>query len=274
MNTKTLRLICCLALIFPVIATAQKNVQSAFDAILKCKDAEISRNLTLDKDPETNVKTGQCNAYHFELPANKINLVNDVVSALDKDSDKAYSIEQGSTKSRRKEVFLAVGDGSSSGFQISKPGYKYIYALFMAPKTEDPDGKYRYAYGINYRKDGDKIKGTLVITYATTLKYRQQREREVFKNYSGSGIKIYTSQKSWFEELMSYLQAMSTENSQTRISLATKAYTLIQNVSKYPDATEQDKDTAREVLKAMISDRKYSDPVLNRLLTQSLASLK
>lgn len=76
---------------------------------------------------------------------------------------------------------------------------------------------------------------------------------------------------------MSYLQTMTSANSQTRIALASKAYMLIRDASQYPDysdVSKSDKDTVREILKGMISDKKYSETVLNELLNQCLVNLK
>lgn len=267
--------------IMPLATVAQTNVKAAFDAIIKCPEAKITESHQLEKDPMTNIKTGQCDIYNFILPADKINLVKNAVSAFNKDSEMAYSINQGNVMSDSYVVSLAVGDGSSSGVIISEPERDYIYATFLAPLSESPEGNYRYAYGMNYKEEKGKIEGKLIVTYATTLDYRQKKAREqqfdILRNLSGENAVFTTGnsqQQEWFSTLMSYFQSMTSANSQTRIALATKAYKLIRDADKYPEVTESDKNTVREILRAMISDKKYSETVLNQLLNQCLVILK
>lgn len=280
MKTTLLRLSSLVIAIIPLATAAQTNIKAAFDAIIKCPEARITESHTFDKDPSTNVKTGQSDVYRFVLPANKIKLVENVITAFDKDSRLAYSINRGTTVNTESDVNLAIGDGSSS-VTVTDPGCDYLYSLYLPSQSEDPEGKYRYAYGINWKEKNGNVAGKLIVTYATTLKHRQQVERnrqfEVLRMYSnGSDVvpSIDSQQQTWFETLMSYFQSMSWENSKTRIALATKAYKVICDVSKYPEVTSTDKATIREILEGMISDDKYSETILNRLLRQCLFSIK
>lgn len=278
MKTSIIRLLSLLLAAIPMIAAAQNNIKSAFNDIIKCPEAQITETHSLEKDPTTGVKIGQSDVYSFVLPANKENLIKKVFSAFDKDTDMAYSINRGKNEKNDRKINLAVGDGDGDGVHINSQGYDYIYSLFLAPTAENSEGIYRYAYGINYKKDGGKLIGKLVITYATTLNYRQQmaqkKQYNVLRNLSNGSYVITDSQKSWFETLMSYFQSMTSANSQTRIALATKAYNVIRDTSKYPDVTDTDKDAVREILKGMIADKKYSETVLNKLLNQCLVSIK
>ena len=287
MKTHFARLLGLVLAVVPLAVTAQTNVKAAFEAITKSPDAQISVTNRLEKDPETKQKSGQCDVYDFVLPKQKINLINKVFSAFDKDSQMAYSINRGKTLKKGDKIEVAVGDGSQSSVRINEDGSEYIYALFLAPKSEDSDGKYRYAYALSYKESGSNIVGKLVVTYATTLKYRQQRQEErrmkVLNSngatvVSNDGAYIISSNSSthqgWFDTLMSYLQGMSSASPQARVALATKTYKLIRDTNKYSDVKPSDKETAREILKVMISDEKYSDSVLNTLLNQCLIGLK
>ena len=147
MKTTLVRLISLMLVIMPMAAVAQTNVKSAFDAIIKCKDAKITEFHNLDKDPLTGVKAGQCDIYDFVLPANKLNLVKNVISAFGKDNQEAYSINSGVASAKDREMILAVGDATGSGVRVNDPEREYIYALFLPSKAEDPDGIHRYAYG-------------------------------------------------------------------------------------------------------------------------------
>lgn len=268
--------------LMPIMAAAQNNIKSAFDAIIKCPDARITESHTLEKDPTTGIKSGQSDIYRFELPSNKAKLIDKVFSAFDKDLEKAYSVNRGNSDNLEREIVLAVGNGETDGVLISDPNCEYVYSLFLAPPAEDSKGIYRYAYGISFKEKGGKLTGKLVITYATTLKHRQQlaqqRQNDMFRNLSNGAYVInsgnVTTQQSWFDSLMSYFQGMTSANSQTRIALATKAYKVIHDTSKYPDVTDADKSTIREILKAMIADKEYSETVLNKLLHQCLNGIK
>lgn len=90
MKTSLFRLLAILLALMPIGVVAQTNIQSAFDAIIKCPDAQITERHTLDKDPVTLVKTGQADIYRFVLPAGKAKLIKNVVSAFEKDSQTAY----------------------------------------------------------------------------------------------------------------------------------------------------------------------------------------
>lgn len=268
------KLIAVIAILLAAVtaASAQQNIKSAFDAIIKCSDAKISRAQTLDQDPQTGIKSGESDVYTFTLPASKMNLVNKVLDAFRKDDSKAYSINSGKATKQSSRIRLAVGDGSGPGVSVNPVDYDYIYALFLAPRPENPDGIYRYAYAFNYRRQKDTIEGHLIITYATTLKHRQEA-------LTGRRVTIVSSsskaEAEWFDEVMNYVQAMPGVGAQSRISLASRIYSLAKNAGKYPNVTEGDKNTVREVLKVLINDSKYSsDPILRKLLQQSLVELK
>lgn len=282
MKTSVIRLLSLMFVAIPTMAAAQNNIKSAFESIIKCPEAQITESHTLEKDPSTGVKTGQSDIYRFVLPAGKADLLEKVVSAFDKDAEMAYSVNRGKTVNTERDIILTVGNSGNDGVHINSPDCEYIYSLFLAPRSEDSNGIYRYAYGMNCKeKDGELI-GKLVITYSTTLKYRQQetleRQYNVLRNFSNgtnsTTLNVFSSQKSWFDTLMSYFQSMTSANSQTRIALASKAYKVIRDTSKYTDVTEADKDAIREILKGMISDKKYSETVLNRLLNKCLTGIK
>lgn len=285
MKTTVTRLVCLIIAIAPLSGMAQSHIKSAFEAIIKCPEAQISETHSLDKDPDTNIKSGQCDIYNFVLPADKMKLINNVFSAFEKDNSAAYGCYRGKRSKGDALINTAVGDGTGTGITINDPDCEYVYALFLAPKSETHPGKnqiYRYAYAMNFKESGNKIKGKLVITYATTLKYRQQvaqekRQQSSRTVSSHNGLTVLQGsslQQSWFDILMSYFQTLSSAKEQTRIALATKAYKHISNMAKYPEVTDADKTAAREILKALIADPEYSETVLNKLLQQCLNSIK
>lgn len=279
MKTSQIRLLSLLLAVVPLMAAAQSNIKSAFDAIIKCPQAQISESHTLDKDPSTGMKTGQSDVYRFVLPTSKEKLLDKVLEAFDKDIEKAYSVKRGKTTRSEGQIGLAIGNGESSEL-VNCPDCEYIYSLFLAPQAEDPDGIHRYGYAMSFKEEGSQLVGKLVVTYATTLKYRQElaqkQQYNVLRNLSNGTYVINgnTDQQLWFDDVMGYLQAMDSANSKRRITYARNAYKVIRNVSKYSDVTEGDKEAIRVILKAMIADKKYSETVLNGLLQQCLAGIQ
>ena len=74
---------------------------------------------------------------------------------------------------------------------------------------------------------------------------------------------------------MNCLQKMRISDPTQRMRLASKVYSLIRDSSKYQDVTDADKDTIREVLKAMLTEKEYySNPVVYSLLNRCLITLK
>ena len=280
MKNSAMWLLCLILSAMPMPAAAQSNIQSAFNALIKSPDVQITESHVLEKDPDTDKKISQCDVYDFVLPADQFKLIKNIVNAIDKDSQHAYGLYSGRITPSDQDITLAVGDGNGKNdVSLTDLGGDYSYAAFLAPKSEDPEGIYRYAYGISYKqsKNNDDIMGRIVVTYATTLKYRQQaaveQQQDQWKMFNKLN-KEMSEQDSWFDMLMSYFQSMSEATSKTRIALATKAFKVIRDTSKYPEVTPADKDAIREILKVMVSDRKYSESVLNKLLNQCLVELK
>lgn len=262
--------------VIPMLATAQDNIKSAFDAIIKCPKAKVTESHTLDRDVNSRVKTGQADVYNFSLPANKIKLIDIVISAFNKDADNSYSFNRGiySSGSGEQIVSLAIGNENYKGVRIMDDDCNYMYALFLAPESDDPKGNHRYAYAMSYREENNKIVGKLVVTYATTLKYRMQGSNNSMASFN-KVLELDTKDKTWFEKFMSYAQSMSSASEKTRLSLAKNMYLLIGYTDKYKDVTLDDKTTVRKILQTMLLDSKYtSDSILKTLLEQCLARLK
>lgn len=283
MKTMVFRLICILALLAPVTSASQTNIKSAFDAIIKCPKAEITESHSMQKDRETNQKSGQDDIYRFILPADRFDLVKNVMAAFEKDMESAYMVKKGKNTGNEIKIQLYSAESTPQGLyviSIDDPGCDYIYELFAPSKSEDPDGTHRYAYGFNYKEEDGKIKGKVVINYATTAEYRQQVQQEAereknlkwlvdmgeIKNGSSESV----SQQSWFEQVMACVNGIEDASRKPRrIALATKAYNLIKDYRKYSDVTIQDRRTLINIFKVLIQNKEIAgDPVLIELLRE------
>lgn len=171
-------------LMLPLALQAQENIKKAFDTLIKDNQAKVSETHKLDKDPETGKKEGQLDVYEFTIPYFKNMLVKNIENAFEKDSGKAYSINSGTPGSSGYPYnSLAVG-GSSSYMIGTIKGSRYIYALFLDPM--DKEKIHRYAYVMEWKEDESQIRGKLVVSYATTLKYRKQQEEREFWGQNNS----------------------------------------------------------------------------------------
>ncbi len=278
MKRIAIRLICLLAAIAPIAASAQSNIKAAFDAIINCKEAEISDYHYSGKDPKTQLKSGQDDVYNFVLPANKKKLISNVLEAFSKDENAAYLTKKGKNTGTKNQNLIH-SEETTSGIPIDDSGYNYIYELFAASKAEDPKGIHRYAYGFNYKEEDGVIKGKILINYATTATYRQQAERERKLEWLTDMDKVNKkannddSEQSWFEQVMACINGLKDANEKTRIALATRAYKLIGNMEDY-DVSPQDKNTIKRMFEITLSNPAYKDPILYELLKQCQEGIK
>ena len=267
MKKQVFQLLCLLIAISPMVASAQSNIKSAFDAIIKCPQAEISETRSLEKNPETNVKTGQSEVYRFTLPSSKMSLIKNAIAAFDKDSKFAYSLQSGHAKKKDPKISCAVGNGEGTGITINDPDCEYYYELFLAPKSEDPEGIYRYAYALNYKEVDGKIEGKLIITYATTLMYRQSP-----KVYNAPNINR-NDDGNKLEKLLYYIGLIK-EESTSDIIYATKAYQIANNLEKNMTLSDRDKKLVREIINSKLSNSKFLDSTVITLLKQCEEAMK
>lgn len=265
MKTAIFRILSLVLLLSPLRSVAQTAIQHAFQRIIDCKDAKITSTFSLEKDPQTNIKISQADTYDFILPSGKMKLVKDVLEAFDKDSNKSYALYGGTAKKGAAPLSLAVGDAKSS-VRINDPGTEFMYACFLAPEAENKEGIYRYAYGMNYKEEKNgEIVGKLVITYATTLKYRQEvadvkweKQLDNWKN----------SQQSWFDRVVRSMERIPMGGSIAQIQSASKTLIIISEMDKYSDVTEAEKDAIREILAGMLNDSRCSETSLQAILKQ------
>ena len=177
-------------LMLPLALQAQENIKKAFDVLINDNSADVSTTHKLNRDPQTGKKEGQLDVYEFTIPVTQKQLVKNIERSFEKDQNQAYSINSGSPgKSDYAYESIAVGGSSSYMFGEIK-GSRFIYALFLDPM--DKEKIYRYAYAMEWKEGQSKIQGKLVVTYATTLKYRNQQNKRNTLN----SLKIPTETRS------------------------------------------------------------------------------
>lgn len=293
MKTKNI-ILAALLTAMPAAMTAQENIQKAFEALLNDKIVETKTQHSLERDPETGQKSAQADVYDFVVTnASALSRIKDIEKAFDKDKNAAYQIRSGNGNAGRNNVSLAVGNNRSQSVSIgSMKGSNYIYACFLDP--DDAEKKYRYAYAMEWLDKGQKTQVRLVITYATTQKYREKnstRRRIIINgqefnvdggNFSGFSLdnssvfvndSVYSLQRTnggWLTQFNIYKNRFL-KNPE---GIAANTYvTQIYNLCKKADALDDDeKELVVGELKRMKT--KTDDELIQKLFDMSIERLK
>ena len=293
MKTKNI-ILAALLTAMPAAMTAQENIQKAFNALLNDKIVETKTQHSLERDPETGQKSAQADVYDFVVTnASALSRIKDIEKAFEKDKNAAYQIRSGNGNAGRNNVSLAVGNNRSQSVSIgSMKGSNYIYACFLDP--DDAEKKYRYAYAMEWLDKGQKTQVRLVITYATTQKYREKnstRRRIIINgqefnvdggNFSGFSLdnssvfvndSVYSLQRTnggWLTQFNIYKNRFL-KNPE---GIAANTYvTQIYNLCKKADALDDDeKELVADELKRMKT--KTDDELIQKLFDMSIERLK
>lgn len=180
MKTKTLTLI-GLLLSLTSSTMAQQNIEQAFK-VLHSLNCITSKNSMVDRDPVTNATRGMKDVAYFTVSKGKKQIISKIEQAFEKDKDNAYTMDAGITSKTKKRAvtLLVVGENDNVGEYIgAAPNTTYVYSCFLDPQDETKT--HRYAYALEYRTDGKKIKGKIVKTYGTTSKVRQAAKNSMKK---------------------------------------------------------------------------------------------
>ena len=197
-----------LFLLLPFTATAQQQIEKAFEALRQSKaQKEVWSEHTIEKDPETGKLEGLSDIYDFLITnPQKKELITAIEQAFRQDEGKAYSVRTGNRGGEEHYTALAVGNSNRGGVAIGlMKGSKYIYALFLDP--EDPARQHRYAYAMEWVDDGDKIRGRIAKTYATTQEYRKSNRQSSTISINGNTFNIdhrFSSSESWLSEFNTF----------------------------------------------------------------------
>jgi len=279
-----------LLMLLPTVSMAQENIQKAFDALRQSKDIkEVFARHSLDKDPDTGAMEGLEDTYDFMITNPKAkHLVDDIRKAFQQDEPEAYNVSSGTHGSNENYVSLAVGNSSNGGVAIGlMKGSKWIYACFIDPN--DSLRQHRYAYALEWVDDGDKTRGRIVKTYATTLKFRQSRHQSRTITVNGSNVKLsgsgfssgdgFTwsgfssddkSSETWLTEFNTFKNLfLKNPNGTAANSYATQIYKLCKNAKSLEDAEKN--MVATEIAKLR---KKTNDEFIQQLFDMSIERLK
>lgn len=266
-------------MLLPSATPAQQHIQQAFDALRKSNIKEVSSRHSVEKDPDSRTMEGLEDTYDFELTDHRDRrLIDDIRKAFEQDETNAYSVSTGSKGNGEDFVSLAVGDSNKGGVAIGMiKDSKWIYALFLDPN--DSLRQHRFAYALEWAENGNRIRGRIVKTYATTLKFRQEKKQTRTITVNGNSFSFGSnfpfdsneiSSETWLSEFNTYKNHfLKNPNGNAANSYATEIYRLCKDAESLEDVEKNMVATEIEKLKKQIKDE-----FIQQLFDMSIERLK
>ena len=271
-------LITGLLMLLPSAVLAQQHIQQAFDALRNSNIKEISSRHSVEKDPDLGTMEGLEDTYDFELTDNRDKrLIDNIRKAFELDEAHAYSVSTGSNGNSEDFVSLAVGDSNKGGAAIGLiKDSKWIYACFLDPN--DTLRQHRYAYALEWAENGNKIRGRIVKTYATTLKFRQEKKQSRTITVNGNNFAFGSffsdadtkPSETWLSEFNTYKNLfLKNPDGNAANSYATQIYRLCKDAKSLEDVEKN--IVATEIVKLK---KKTKDEFIQQLFDMSIERLK
>ncbi|MCR5712347.1 MAG: hypothetical protein K6G46_07860 [Prevotella sp.] len=271
-------LITGLLMLLPSAVLAQQHIQQAFDALRNSNIKEISSRHSVEKDPDLGTMEGLEDTYDFELTDNRDKRpIDNIRKAFELDEAHAYSVSTGSNGNSEDFVSLAVGDSNKGGVAIGLiKDSKWIYACFLDPN--DTLRQHRYAYALEWAENGNKIRGRIVKTYATTLKFRQSKKQSRTITVNGNNFAFGSffsdadtkPSETWLSEFNTYKNLfLKNPDGTAANSYATQIYRLCKDAKSLEDVEKN--IVAMEIVKIK---KKTKDEFIQQLFDMSIERLK
>jgi hypothetical protein len=271
-------LITGMLMLLPSAVPAQQQIQQAFDALRNSNIKEISSRHSVEKDPDLGTMEGLEDTYDFELTDNRDKrLIDNIRKAFELDEAHAYSVSTGSNGNSEDFVSLAVGDSNKGGVAIGLiKDSKWIYACFLDPN--DTLRQHRYAYALEWAENGNKIRGRIVKTYATTLKFRQSKKQSRTITVNGNNFAFGSffsdsdtkPSETWLSEFNTYKNLfLKNPDGNAANSYATQIYRLCKDAKSLEDVEKN--IVATEIVKLK---KKTKDEFIQQLFDMSIERLK
>lgn len=252
-----------LAIMAPVMTLAQQNIMKAWHTFETISAVKITgERHAIERDPENGNKTYHFEYWNFSVPKDGLKYIEQFAKAFERDAEKAYSVNEGVT-TKNDEIQLAVGTGSNTAtaFVGAKKGSHYKYCLFLDP--DDAEGHRRYSYSLDWIESDGQYTGSFIITYATTLKYRQEM--------SQTNNSVFAPDISWFSRFMALASTIDRGSPTSRKYIAGQIFDLTKTAS-----SQADKDTAIDVINSLLPniENKDKDQVTATILRNCIKNLQ
>lgn len=170
-------------MLLPVVAMSQESIDKAIEDF----GADVSRNGIKMSQVEKDTTKAYAKTYKFVLPKKSAERINTLKKAFYQDAADAYEVfMKDETDGTKKNMRIAYGDNLEKfinvGWPYDKSGKNLMFMFF----NDKEDAAYRYAYGLEWKKNGKNIDGALVKIYSLNPKKVKEQKKASKKTFAKS----------------------------------------------------------------------------------------
>lgn len=270
---RTFTISICL-LLMPQVMLAQQNIKRAFENFINNNRVQSKESHSKTRNPETNEIVGKMDSYTFTIKASDMKLIDELKSAIRRDSEKAYSenwesaIAEDANYKRRTLMY-----NDKEGIVIGLEYVNYVNVNFIDEANKD----FRYAYAVEWNEpEKDVVTGRIIISYARIPQFKNQQILKLDNSFDQFFSDYNINQKTkynashWLARFNVFRNNfMLKPNSNSAHGFVSQIYELCKNASCL-DETEVKMVT--EVLEEML--KQTSDKMLRGMLQASIENIK
>lgn len=270
---RTFTISICL-LLMPQVMLAQQNIKRAFENFINNNRVQLKESHSKTRNPETNEIVGKMDSYTFTIKASDMKLIDELKSAIRRDSEKAYSenwesaIAEDANYKRRTLMY-----NDKEGIVIGLEYVNYVNVNFIDEANKD----FRYAYAVEWNEpEKDMVTGRIIISYARIPQFKKQQILKLDNSFDQFFSQNNINQKTkynashWLARFNVFRNNFILKpNSNSAHGFVSQIYELCKNASCL-DETEVKMVT--EVLEEML--KQTSDKMLRGMLQASIENIK
>lgn len=270
---RTFTISICL-LLMPQVMLAQQNIKRAFENFINNNRVQSKESHSKTRNPETNEIVGKMDSYTFTIKASDMKLIDELKSAIRRDSEKAYSenwesaIADDANYKRRTLMY-----NDKEGIVLGLEYVNYVNVNFIDEANKD----FRYAYAVEWNEpEKDVVTGRIIISYARIPQFKKQQILKLDNSFDQFFSQNNINQKTkynashWLARFNVFRNNFILKpNSNSAHGFVSQIYELCKNASCL-DETEVKMVT--EVLEDML--KQTSDKMLRGMLQASIENIK
>ena len=261
-------------LLMPQVMLAQQNIKRAFENFINNNRVQSKESHSKTRNPETNEIVGKMDSYTFTIKASDMKLIDELKSAIRRDSEKAYSenwesaIAEDANYKRRTLMY-----NDKEGIVIGLEYVNYVNVNFIDEANKD----FRYAYAVEWNEpEKDMVTGRIIISYARIPQFKNQQILKLDNSFDQFFSQNNINQKTkynashWLARFNVFRNNfMLKPNSNSAHGFVSQIYELCKNASCLDEAEGK---MVTEVLEEML--KQTSDKMLRGMLQASIENIK
>ena len=270
---RTFTISICL-LLMPQVMLAQQNIKRAFENFINNNRVQSKESHSKTRNPETNEIVGKMDSYTFTIKASDMKLIDELKSAIRRDSEKAYSenwesaIAEDANYKRRTLMY-----NDKEGIVIGLEYVNYVNVNFIDEANKD----FRYAYAVEWNEpEKDVVTGRIIISYARIPQFKNQQILKLDNSFDQFFSQNNINQKTkynashWLARFNVFRNNFILKpNSNSAHGFVSQIYELCKNASCL---NETEVKMVTEVLEEML--KQTSDKMLRGMLQASIENIK